>query len=693
MAIIGKIRQQSTLVLIIIGGAIMAFVLTDLFSAGATGGQQGPINLAEVNGTNISPTEFDMRLQQAYENYQLNTQSEEPLDEQTKNQIREQVWNDMLSELILGEQMEQLGVTVTAKELFDMVQGNDPHPQVLQAFRNPETNQFDPNAVVQFLQNLNNDPEMKNRWVTFEKALKKEQLNDKFQNLIKKGIYLPSDLAKMQYANSNQTVSFKYVYKPFNSISDTSITVTESDIQAYYDEHKEDYKQEASRKILYAYFPVRPSEADVAATQKYMDETYERFSKTENDSIFVNANSDQPFDPTFYSIENMPLGADTSLWSKEVGFMKGPYNLDGMYYIQKVKAIKMAPDSVKASHILINTQDRSPERANEIADSLLSLLNGGTPMVDLALDNSDDVGSAQNGGDLGWFTEGMMVKPFNDAAFSAEIGEFKKVESQFGIHLIEVTEKTAPKKKIQLATIQREVLAGNDTYAEVFNKANSFSIEANDLESFNNLVSEKNIQRRSAEIAENAIAVRGLPNSRDVVRWAVDAEEGAVSEAFDVDDAFVVAIVERVDKEGVAPLDKVRNRVEYLAKQDKKAEQFIEEMKGFPNINELAAEQNLTIETAAGITFANPNINGVGMEPKVVGKAFSLEQGQMSVPIQGNSGVFVVAIDSKSEVGEPNLASTRNSNARSIESRVENGAVFSALKEKAEITDNRNKFY
>ena len=134
MAIIGKIRQQSTLVLIIIGGAIMAFVLTDLFSAGATGGQQGPINLAEVNGTNISPTEVDMRLQQAYENYQLNTQSEEPLDEQTKNQIREQVWNDMLSELILGEQMEQLGVTVTAKELFDMVQGNDPHPQVLQAF-------------------------------------------------------------------------------------------------------------------------------------------------------------------------------------------------------------------------------------------------------------------------------------------------------------------------------------------------------------------------------------------------------------------------------------------------------------------------------------------------------------------------------------------------------------------------------
>lgn len=693
MAVIGKIRQQSTLVLIIIGGAIMAFVLTDLFSAKAGGGQQGPINLAEVNGTNISPTEFDMRLQQAYENYQLNTESEEPLDEQTKNQIREQVWNDLLSEVILGKQMEELGVEVTPKELFDMVKGNDPHPQVLQAFRNPETNQFDPNAVVQFLQNLDNDPEMKNRWVTFEKALKKQQRRDKFQNLIKKGVYLPSNLAKMQYANNNQVVSFKYVQKPYNSVSDTSIQLTDEDIQNYYEEHKEEYKQESGRKILYAYFPVKPSEADVAATQKYMDDSFDRFENTENDSIFVNANSDKPFDPTYYSMDNMPLGADTSMWSKEVGFMKGPYELDGTYFIQKVKATKMAPDSVKASHILISTQTRTPEEANQKADSLLALLENGTPLADLALENSEDNGSAQNGGDLGWFTEGMMVKPFNDAAFAAEIGEYKKVESQFGIHLIEVTDKTEPKKKVQLATIQRQVLAGNDTYAEVFNQANSFSIEANDLESFNELVREKNIQRRSAEITENSTMVRGLPNSREVVRWAVDAEEGAVSEAFDVEDAFVVAIVERVDEKGIAPLDKIKNRIEYLAKQDKKAEQFIQEMSGFPNINELATNADLTIETATGVTFESPNIPKVGMEPKVVGKAFSLEKGQMSVPIQGNSGVFVVSIDNKSEVGEPNLASTRNSVSRSIESRVSNGAVFSALKEKAEITDNRNKFY
>jgi peptidyl-prolyl cis-trans isomerase D len=671
----------------------MAFVLTDLFSAKAGGGQQGPMNLAEVNGTNISPTEFDMRLQQAYENYQLNTESEEPLDEQTKNQIREQVWNDLLSEVILGKQMQELGVEVTSKELFDMVQGNDPHPQVLQAFRNPETNQFDPNAVVQFLQNLNNDPEMKERWVTFEKALKKQQRRDKFQNLIKKGIYLPSNLAKMQYANNNQVVSFKYVYKPYNAISDTSIQLTDAEVQSYYEEHKEEYKQESGRKILYAYFPVNPSQEDIAATQKYMDESYERFENTENDSIFVNANSDQPFDPTFYSKENMPMGADTSFWSKEVGYMNGPYELDGTYFIQKLKAIKMAPDSVKASHILINNQDRSPERANEIADSLIALLESGTPMSDLALDNSDDVGSAQNGGDLGWFTEGMMVKPFNDAAFSAEVGEFSKVESQFGIHIIEVSDKTAPKKKIQLATIQREVLAGNDTYAEVFNKANSFSIEANDIESFNELVKEKNIQRRSAEITENSTQVRGLPNSREVVRWAIEAKEGKISEAFDVGDAFVVAIVERVDEKGVAPLDKIKNRIEYLAKQDKKAEQFIQEMSGFQNINELASNQRLTIETASGVTFESPTVPGVGMEPKVVGKAFSLEKGQMSVPIQGNSGVFVVSIDSKSDVGEPNLASTRSSVARSIDSRVTNGAVFSALKEKAEITDNRNKFY
>jgi peptidyl-prolyl cis-trans isomerase D len=692
MAIIGKIRQRSTLVLIIIGGAILAFVLSDLFSS-SQGGQQGPINLAEVNDNQISPTEYDLKVNQAYETYQTNQETNEPLDERTKSSIRQQVWNEMLSDIIIGEQMKKLGVEVTSKELFDLVQGANPHPQVKQAFTNPETGEFNSAAVVQFLQNLDNDPETKARWVQFEKALKRNQRMDKFNTLVNKGVYFPAELAGMEYADNNTSVSFNYVYKPYSSVKDTTITVTEEDIQSYYDENKEDYEQEASIKAFYAYFPVAPSQNDIAQTQQYMNETYEKFQNAENDSLFVNANSDEPFDPIFYSLANKPDGVDSSLWKNEVGFMKEPYKLGNVFYIRKVTKTKMAPDSVKASHILISNQERKQKQAEKLADSLLNALNNGASMENLAPEYSDDPGSAQKLGDLGWFTEGTMVMPFNDAAFSTEVGEIVKVETQFGFHLIKVTDRTELKKKVQIASIRRDVLAGKETYADIFNQANSFSINATDLESFNELVREGNIQRRSAVLGENDNQIQNLAASRDVVRWIKDANEGDISEAYDVDEAFVVAIVESINKEGVAPLEKVKNRVEYMAIQKKKAEMFQEQMSGAESIQSLAESLNLEVKSAEGITFASAAIPQVGVEPTVVGKAMSLEQGQMSVPIEGKSGVFVVSITNKSELGDPNLASARATKQRGVQSRIDNGAVFSALKEKAEIKDNRSKFY
>ncbi|MEQ8910481.1 MAG: peptidylprolyl isomerase [Vicingaceae bacterium] len=692
MAVIGKIRERSTLVLIIVGGAIMAFVLTDLFSAKA-GGQQGPVNLGEVNDDYISPTEFEIEVQRAYENYKLNMQAEGPLDERTKSTIREQVWNQKLSDILIGNQMKELGLDVTTKELFDMVQGDNPHPQVKQAFTDPNTGQFKKEAVIQFLQNLDNDPEAKERWLVFERAIKRNQKMEKYNNLLTKGVYWPSQLAAKDYNDQNTTLSFKYVYKPFSAINDTTITVSESEMKDYYNEHKEEYEQEASTKVLYAYFPVAPSAKDLDATRNFMENARQQFEKAENDSIFVNANSDDSFDPTFYSIDKAPRDADTSLWSKEVGAMTGVFNIDDNYYVQKVTKVKMAPDSVNASHILISAEERSPERAQTLADSLQTALNNGADFAELAMTFSDDVGSAQKGGELGWFTEGMMVKPFNDAAFSAELGEVVKAESQFGIHLIKVTDKTALKRKVQLAVVRREALASKETYEIAFNQANSFSIEANDLETFNSLVREQNVQRRSAVLGPNDNMIQGLPASRDLVRWVNDADQGDVSEAYDTDDAFVVAYVEQVNEKGIPPFESVKNRVEYFTKQEKKANMFIEEMSGASELGTLASNLGLSVENATNVTFANPRIPQVGTEPEVVGKAMTLEAGQMSVPIKGKTGVFVVQLDQKSDAGEANLVAIRSANNRALKARVDNGAVLNALKEKADITDNRSKFY
>jgi len=692
MAIIGKIREKSTLVLIIIGGAIVAFVLTDLFSAAGTGQGQGPMFLAQVGDETISPDEFDQQLQTAYENYQART--EQPLDPRTKAQLKETVWNQMLAQIIIGNQREELGVRVTSKELFNMVQGDDPHPQVRQLFTNPETNQFSSAAVVQFLQNLDQqEPETKEQWLSFERALKSNQETAKYNQLIKKGLYLPAKLAKHQFVDNSTQLNFKYVSQLYNTITDSTVEISESDIEAYYEEHKDEYEQPASRRLTYAYLPVRPSAEDEMAAAKDAEEVYQKFKSASNDSIFVNANSDRPFDPMFYNSDNFPSGVDSSFWAQDSGAIKPPLKLENVYFIHKIRAVKQAPDSVRASHILISTQEKPAEEAEALADSLLNVLQEGTASITDLIDFSDDVTSAQNGGDLDWFTEGMMVKPFNDAAFSMELNEFRKVRSRFGYHIIQLTDRTESRRKAQIATVQILVDPSKETYANIFNSANSFSIDATDETSFNNLINEKNIQRRASVLNDQMTTIEGNEASRDLVRWAREAKEGSISEAYDIGDAFAVGFLESVNPEGPQPLDKVRNRVEFMVRNEKKAEMLKERMSGASDIDDLAAQLGTEVGQANGVSLSNPAIPEVGLEPKVVGKASSLEAGQMSVPIQGDNGVYVVYMENKEVPGDPDVFMTRSTVQRGLASRIDNGAVFTALKEETEIEDNRVKFF
>jgi peptidyl-prolyl cis-trans isomerase D len=659
-----------------------------LFSA-KSNGQQAPPSIAEINGQQISPQEFEYKVQKGYENYQK--QSQQELDERTKSSIRESVWAEMSSDILVGEQLEELGINVTSKELMDLVSGDNPHPQVRQAFTDPNTGQFNSNAVIQFLQNLDNDEATKAQWVDFEQALKRNHRMDKYNTLVKKGIYTPSALAKVKYNENNGALAFKYVYKPYAAIEDSAVDLTESEISSFYKKTKSEYEQKASRKIAYAYFPIVPSPDDQAEAKQWADKMYGDFKTNSNDSTFVNANSDAGFIPVYYSKSNAPVGADTTLWDQDSAYVAAAKLIGSTWSISKVKAIKMAPDSVKARHILISSQTRTKEAAEKTADSVMMALQSGASFDSLVVLSNDEV-SAEKGGDLDWFAEGMMVKPFNDAAFTAEIGEYKKAESQFGFHIIEVTEKLEDVKKIQIAKITREVLPSKATYADLFNQANSFSINVADMESFAAELTKKNLQQRSAILNETDNLVQGLDASRDLARWSQEAKEGDVSEAKDVDGAFVVAIVENVDTEGFSPLEKVRNRVEFLARQEKKADMLGKELVDASEISALATKTGITVENV-NVTFASPAIAGIGLEPKVVGAAWSLTPGQLSQPIAGNNGVFVVSVDKKVDAGEPNLSEIRLSEARGIATKVDNGAVYNALKEKADLIDNRTKFY
>lgn len=691
MAVIGKIREQSTLVLILIGGAIVAFVLSDLFGSGASVFDQTR-NVAVVDGVNVSAQEFQNQVQIATENYQKN-QPEEQIDENTRDAIRQQVYDQMVNQIVLTKEFDQLGLEVTTKELFDMVQGNNPHPQVRQSFTNPETGQFNPTDVVRFIQTLDQNPEVKGQWIQFEQALKKDRELEKYNTLVTKGLYVTADAAKSKHITANKNYSIKYVLKRYNELSDTSIVITESELKDYYNDHKDEYKQEASKKIEYITFNIQPSEQDEELVRKWANDMYHEFKNTKNDSLFLMNNSDNGYDPRYYSMKTVPVDIDTNLFAQEPGYVTPPFEKDDATRIQKLLDIKVGADSVKARHILVGLQDRTIEEARVIADSLLTVLNAGTPFDTLAINSSDDVGSGAKGGDLGWFTEGMMVKPFDEAAFNSPVGKVQKVETQFGVHLIEVTDKTAEVKKIKVGVLSRSAEPGKETYANVFQKANAFSINTSS-EQWNDVINADNMLRRAGIIGLNDREVRGIEGSRNVVNWANEAEEGAISEPFDVKDAYVVAKLVEVNEKGVAPFEKVRARVEYEAKRDKKAEKFIAEMKGSQNLTEAAGKVGVQVQEATNVTFESGNIAGAGNEPVVVAKITTLQQGQMTAtPIKGKNGVFMVQVTAVNEPGEADVRSMRSSVERGYATRVSNRQGIEALKAKATIKDNRSKFF
>lgn len=690
MAIIGKIRERSTLVLILIGGAIVAFVMTDLIGSGASFSQTR--NVAEVDGTGIAIQEFQNQVQTATENYQAN-QPDQPVDDNTRDAIRQQVYDQMLNQVVLDREFEELGIEVTTKELFDMVQGNNPHPQVRQAFTNPETGQFNSTDVVRFIQTLDQNPEAKGQWVNFEQALKSDREIQKYTTLISKGLYATNFAAEQKNIASGKTMSVKYVMKRYNDVSDTSIIVSEKELKDYYNANKEDYKQDASKKIEYVPFNLAPSEADIALVRKWSNEMYQEFKNTKNDSLFLINNSDQGFDPKYYSKKTIPAGIDTTLFTKDVGFVTMPFEISTETRIQKLLDKKVGPDSVKAQHILIALQERSLEEANIIADSLLALINSGQSFDTLAITNSDDAASGKEGGDLGWFIEGAMVKPFNDAAFTSAIGDVKKIETQFGVHLVKVTDKTEDVLKVKIGALSRIPEPGKETFANAFQDANGFSINATSSD-WNEIINDKNMIRRAAVVSENDREIRGLDGSRGIVTWINDAKEGDVSEPFDVKDAYVVAKLTEVNEEGIAPFEKVRARVEYEAKREKKAQQFIEQLKGSQNLTEAAGKINGQVMDASNVSFDNPSLAGAGNEPEVVAKITTLTQGQMTAtPIKGKNGVFMVQVTAVNEPGDANVGGLKASIQTGYQSRVSNRQAIEALKDRATIKDNRAKFF
>jgi len=701
MATLQKIRNRAGIAIaIFIGVALAAFILGDLFKSTSSLTRGKAMELAEVDGKVITYPEFQSKVSELEEIYKMNS-GKTSLDAQTSEQIKEQTWQNLVRNLTMKDIYEELGIAVSASELFDMVQGKNPHAIIQSIFRDPNTGTLNRGALIQFLkyQQSNSTGKERSYWLFIENQIIEERSFSKYNNLLAKGIYVTTDEAKSDLKGRNHMTNIQYVAKPFSSVSDSSVNVSEAELKAYYEKNKDNFKQENNRNIEYVSFPVVASKMDEDKLIKWTNDIKAEFATVEDPAAFVNINSDVPFDASYFKQGELAPELGAFAFAGKVGDIYGPYKDGNSWKLAKIQKFEELPDSVEARHILIKVNSQAElVKATATIDSIKNLIVvKGQKFEDVARAKSED-GSAANGGSLGWMRRGMTVKPFEDAAFFGKVNDLQIVKTQFGIHLLEVTNrgKTAP--NVQLAVINRLIEPSSQTYQATYTTASKFASENQDAKKFSAAIVAQGLNKRIANVRENDKDVAGLENSRVLIRAAYKAEVGSLilstegTPIFELGDQFVVATMTGEQEKGIASFATVKPRIESEVKKEKKAQQLIEKMTGKTDLGQLASSLGVAVGEAQNINFESSSIPGVGFEPAIAGAASALETNQVSKPVAGTNGVYVVKVTSVTPGTDSDLKADKQRLAASINYRA-NMVAFEALRENAQVVDKRSKFY
>lgn len=706
MAVIGKIRKHSALLVIAIGVAMFAFIAGDFFK----NTPQKDNNIGEINGEEISYFEFNNKVEENMEVEKRNKQKESLTALESFN-VREATWRQILYNTLMGEEYEKLGLVVSTDELDELVRGQNPHEYIVQIFTNPQTGQFDRqqlNRLIEALRINEVDKETLDWWVGVEKAIKMDQQKKKYDNLIESGYYMPQDFAQKIYFEKQNEAIGRIVAKKYHQLPDSLFQVSEDELKDYYEEHKSEYQQEETIDLDYVIFDIIPSEEDYQEAEEEVEEIYEEFLVADDIPTFVNATSDKRYDSTWYMKGELPVRIDSTMFNSKPGTFIPPYFEEDAYHMSKLVDIEYRPDSMKASHILVSYSGafRAPQEvtrikvdAETLTDSLFNVIqNSPSKFADLITEFSDDPSAAQNSGDLGWFADGSMVYQFNEAVVDGKVGNYYLVESPFGYHIIKVTGKKKPVKKVRVAMIRRDVLPSSKTYKDIYNEASVFAGENNTAEKFEEAVVEQGLAKRSVErVTKMFNNIPGIDYPREIIRWAYSSntKEGDVSaKPFELEGKYVVALVKNHFEKGAVPLKDARIGIENIIRRQKKADYLINRMnEAGSDLETIAKELDAKIDTVT-LTFGSQNIPRIGREPRVVAAAFTLDPGTLSEPIEGNTGVYRIVVDEILEAeGTTNYTPFVQTLFEQFRQQIQTDAPYKAIEEKSDIVDNRILYY
>ena len=702
MAVLNDIREKSPK--FIIAGAAVIFIVLIIFDWGldltgrrGRGGGTGEV-LGKVNGKEVSYKQFNELVRRTVENQKKQQGSE--IDEETERQIRSQVWNQLVDEMLIEQEIDRLGITVTDQEIRDIVNGQNPPEFLVQQFKD-STGTFRRDAY----QRAMVDPQNKSAWIQVEEMLRQEQKRRKLQSLLLANVNVSEGELKQRFIDRNVTMDAAYVLFDIDRlVPESAVTVTDDDIKKQYDSHAADFQAKAARKVKYVLFNQNASSEDSAAVETEIKNLLEQAKSGVMDfAELVKTYSEVPSTEAFFKHGELSQKKENAIFSAKKNDIIGPINdNDGIHILKILDQRQGTTEFVKSSHILLNLVT-GPDSVKVIqkARVLLAQARSGADFAKLARENSQDYGSAMQGGELGWASKDRWVKPFADAAFKARVGDIVgPVRTQFGWHIIKVTGKD--KREVKLLDLALKVKASTQTVEAAFQQAQDFGILAKD-EGFEKAAqNSKFIVQESQEFTKTG-SIPGIGLNDAITNFAFTNKVGAIADPIYVRNGVVVIKVSNIREEGIRSLDEVKGVVRTLALKEKKLAKIRADVGAFyKTLNSssdlIAAAQSNPNLTARTTGLFKP-IDGpavIGRDLNFIGTALALKPGELSKPFEGNLGYYIIKLLSKTEFDTAKYSMEHESLRTQLLQEKRQRVLMdwqTALHEKADIVDHRDKYF
>lgn len=689
MASLNSLRTKGGIFLsVIIALALIAFLLGDFTNAGSQMLNSKKMRVGEIGKKNVGYLEFLNQAEYTGNVLQV-LYGKNSLTSEETDMSRDIAWQNMIMKYAYAPALDKLGIAVTESEQIDMTSGTYLSPVITSTFVDPSTGLYSQELLNTFIANmeLDNTGNASMLWDYLKGNMVDERLMDKFITLVSGGVFVNDLEIEQGLAAANNVYGAQYVFKSFSDVPDSTVSVSDSEIRKYYDEHKNIFKQAATRDIEYVVFHLLPSDEDYADAAKHVEELAAEFSESATPMQYAVLNSQENPDQRYYKESDLSPQLAAIAFGAEKGGTYGPVLSGDVYTISRLSEVKMMPDSIGAKHILLPAGDK------ERADSLVKALKGGSDFGSLAAEFSLDQSALQNNGDLGIFPPEYMIPAFSDACIAATKGEIFTVESQFGLHVVQLTYKSPMVPKAQIATITYRVDPSATTQQKVYSEASQFVTKlAGKAENFSSVLNESGLTKRIATIRNTERSIQGLDDSREVVRWAFNNKVNTISPITEVGGDYVVAVLKAAHEEGISPVQQVASVIRDYLRQEKKGEILSQQMKG-ASLEAVASAAGSQVEELADVKFGSFYLDGLlTIEPKLVGAICAAPKDVLSQPVVGNAGVYVF-VKTSAESVEDATAESEKVRLEAMGESFMGERIQQALTEQSDIKDMRVKFF